>query len=67
MTTAEQIEIAVQIVRKTDHAVCVTDGIQEVWLPLSQITMTPAMEDRQRTGLVIVTLPDWLAADKALL
>ena len=59
-------EVTLQLIRTTERAVCVTDGIQEIWLPLSQIEMAPAAVGASQ-DYVTISLPEWLAAEKGLL
>lgn len=57
------IEISVTLVHKTERAILVEDGDQEVWLPKSQIKF-----DAANAGETIsVELPEWLAMKNGLI
>ena len=59
------IDLRVHRIRATERAVLVKpdDIDDEVWLPLSQIEMTPPDED----GLCDLSVPEWLALEKGLI
>ena len=59
------VDIDVEVTARTDKAVLVHTGIKEqaVWLPLSQIEITPTGFG----GIETVTLPEWLAQEKGLI
>jgi len=59
------IDIDGAIEARTDKAVLFHTGNKEeaAWLPLSQIEV----EETGIAGIVTVTLPEWLAADKGLI
>ena len=59
------IDIDVEVTARTDKAVLVRTGIKEqaVWLPLSQIEITPTGFG----GIETVTMPEWLAQEKGLI
>ncbi|MFA7175904.1 MAG: hypothetical protein WC114_01540 [Smithellaceae bacterium] len=65
MMTADRktVEIFVEIKRRTQKAVLVSDGAVEVWLPLSLIDIEPGNKYNQAT----ITLPEWLAKEKGLI
>ena len=59
------VDVAVQIFVRTERAVLVSDtGEKEdgVWLPLSQIEI----EEKSDGTSSIVTMPEWLAAERGL-
>lgn len=58
------IDITVQLLHETAAAVRVTDSTPDkgVWLPRSQIEI----EEGDKPGLIVVTLPEWLAIEKGL-
>lgn len=61
------IDITMQLHAKTDKAVLVSDDGERShakWLPLSQIELDDANTQR---GMVVVTLPEWLALEKGLI
>ena len=60
----EMIEIEVEILRETEKAYLVTDdGVNEVWVPKSQVMIVAG----SRPGnLTIMDIPTWLAEDKNL-
>ena len=62
---SDLIDVTVQLHHETDKAILVSDDGDRgnaVWLPLSQCEI-----QKQRGGVVIVTLPEWLALDKGLI
>ena len=61
---SDLVDVAVQIFVRTERAVLVSDtGEKEdgVWLPLSQIET-----EQKPDGTAIVTMPEWLAAERGL-
>lgn len=58
------IDLTVELLHETAAAVRVTDSTPDkgVWLPKSQIEV----EHSDKAGIVVVTLPEWLAVDKGL-
>jgi hypothetical protein len=66
MSKNELTDIMVQLHHETDRAILVSDaGDSEkaVWLPLSQIEF----EKTGKPGIVLVTLPTWLAKERGLI
>ena len=60
---SELADICVIIRHQTDHAVLVDHGADSpIWLPLSQIELTPNADGKTHT----VTLPQWLAEEKEM-
>jgi hypothetical protein len=62
---SDLLDLTLQLHAETPKALLVSDdGVQKnaVWLPLSQIEY----EKKPGSGLVVVTLPEWLALDKGL-
>jgi len=57
------VEIFVEIKRRAQKAVLVSDGAVEVWLPLSLIDIEPGNKYNQAT----ITLPEWLAKEMGLI
>lgn len=60
--SSDLVDIDVEIKHMTDKAVLVSDGDNDVWLPLSQ---TEVEDNGDGTG--VVTIPEWLAIEKGLL
>ena len=60
----ETVEIDVEILAKTDMAIFVSDGDNEVWLPLSQIIDPEEFEIGQT---VTIEVPEWLGISKELI
>lgn len=61
---SDLIDVTMQLHHETDKAVLVSDDGDKsgaVWLPLSQCEV-----ERKPNGIVIVTLPEWLATAKGL-
>lgn len=64
MPKSDLIDLTMQLHHETPKALLVSDDGDKdkaVWLPLSQIEI-----ERKSDGIVIVTLPEWLATDKGL-
>lgn len=64
MGKSDLVDLTMQLHVETAKAVLVSDDGEKqnaVWLPLSQIEI-----EKQRNGVVIVTLPEWLAIEKGL-
>lgn len=59
------IDIDVEVTHRTEKAVLVHTGNKEeaVWLPLSQVEVSPSGFG----GIETVTLPEWLAQEKGLI
>lgn len=58
------VDVTVQLHHETEKAILVSDDgdrDKAVWLPRSQIEI-----EEKRGGVVVVTLPTWLAKDKGL-
>jgi hypothetical protein len=58
-----EVQLDLLISHETDAAVLVSNGIIEVWLPKSQISI----EYSRVGGLNAITMPEWLAIDKELI
>ena len=65
MTKSNIIDIDVSVEARTGKAVLVHDGNKDsaVWLPLSQIEISPT----GFAGIETITLPEWLALEKGLI
>jgi len=55
-------EYTMDLLLEREHAVLVSDGDDEYWLPKSQIEIKKISGES-----VIVTIPDWLAKDKGII
>ena len=67
MSKSELVDLMVQKHVQTAKAILVSETGEEkdaVWLPLSQIEVEPA---KGKPGVVVVTMPEWLAMDKKLI
>jgi len=65
MARSDLVDVTVQLHHETERAVLVSDdGDREkaVWIPLSQCEV-----ERRRGGVVIVTMPEWMALEKGLI
>lgn len=62
----ETVDVYVGIVRETEKAWLVTDGMEEyaIWIPKSQVEFDK--EDPEEGDTVLMTIPKWLAIDKGL-
>lgn len=65
MSEPRLIEIACEVLRETDKAFHVSDGVREAWLPKSQVEHHPSENPRSRSSIVV--MPEWLAKDKGLI
>jgi hypothetical protein len=66
MSKNELTDVTVQLHHETHRAILVSDdGDSEngVWLPLSQIEY----EKTNKPGIILVTLPTWLAKERGLI
>lgn len=60
---SDLVEVTVLMVTETQKAVLVSDTGESkdaVWVPKSQIEI----EETDREGAVVITLPEWLAIEK---
>ncbi len=58
----EAIEAYFELKGDTDDAVLVTDGINEIWLPKSQISMNHIQDHDYE-----ITMPEWLAYKEGII
>jgi hypothetical protein len=61
---SDLVDVTMQVHARTAKAIRVSDDGDDkraVWLPLSQCEV-----EEKSAGIVIVTLPEWLAIDKGL-
>lgn len=64
MSKSDLVDLTMQLHHETGKAVLVSDDgdkAKAVWIPLSQCEI-----ERRANGIVIVTMPEWLATDKGL-
>ena len=62
-TSKKDVDIFAEIKRETPLAILVSDGIQDVWLPKSQVEYdAPNLYNQTE-----ITLPEWLAKNKGLI
>jgi hypothetical protein len=69
MSRSDLVDLTLQRHAETKLAILVSDdGDQSkaVWLPLSQIEVAVAPGTGAAKGLVLVTLPEWLATERGL-
>ena len=64
---ANDIEIFLEYIRKTEKAILMSDGDNEEWLPLSQISIEYDLDEIEEHDEVLVILPEWLANDKGFI
>lgn len=57
------VELAVERVAETDHAILVDDGSTKVWLPKSQVEIS----EGTIKGLYCIVLSESLATEKGLI
>ena len=58
---ADSVDVAVNILSATDRASYCTDGIQELWLPVSLLT---GLSRDAQAGRITYCAPMWLAVQK---
>jgi hypothetical protein len=61
---SDLIDITMQLHAETEKAVLVSDDgdkAKAIWLPLSQVEI-----ERKDGGIVVVTMPEWLATQRGL-
>jgi hypothetical protein len=61
---SDLVDLTMQLHAETEKAVLVSDDGEEakaIWLPLSQVEI-----ERKAKGVVVVTLPEWLATQRGL-
>ncbi len=64
MSKSDLIDLTMQLHAETERAVRVSDDGDDkkaVWLPLSQVEVF-----RKAKGIVVVTMPEWLAIQRGL-
>lgn len=66
MSKNELTDVTLQLHHETDRAILVSDdghGEKAVWIPKSQCEF----EQTGKPGIVLVTLPTWLAKERGLI
>lgn len=59
------VELCVKRVTETDRAMLVSDGGSEsAWLPKSQLTVLDVLDENE--GMIVISVPEWLAIEKEL-
>ncbi len=61
---SDLVDITMQVHARTAKAIRVSDDGDEakaIWLPLSQVEV-----EEKRDGMIIVTMPEWLAIQRGL-
>ena len=61
---AGKVEITARILRETEKALLIEDGVTHQWLPRSKITVRPCPGAADH---VEILMPEWLARDKGYL
>lgn len=59
MSMGKQVEVYFTIIDESARALLVTDGVHEVWLPKSQVSVSPVRGAGDSD--VKVSMPSWLA------
>lgn len=65
MSKSDLVDLSMQIHHETSKAILASDdGDRDtaVWLPLSHIEI-----ERKERGVIVVTMPEWLALEKGLI
>lgn len=65
MSKSDLVDVAVQLHHETERAVLVSDsGDREkaIWIPLSQCEV-----EKRKGGVVVVTMPEWMAFERGLI
>jgi hypothetical protein len=58
------VEVYFEKIGETEKAIRVSDGVESLWLPKSQVTfehVTPRSRD------IVVMMPEWLAKEKEII
>lgn len=58
----DSIEIFVEVKHETELGILVSDGLNQFWLPKSQIEI-----EYRKDGHAEITLPQWLAEEKEII
>lgn len=64
---SNQIEFGGTVERETDKAFLVSDGINEMWIPKSQIIKARRIGGSASHHDFEFVLPEWLAKDKGII
>ena len=69
MGNKRMVEVAVEIKVSTDKAILVSDGSEEIWVPISQVKELENVSDLEEAiaNLEVITIPEWLAIQKGLI
>jgi hypothetical protein len=69
MGNRKMVEVAVEIKVSTDKAILVSDGSEEIWVPISQVKELENVSDLEEAiaNLEVITIPEWLAIQKGLI
>lgn len=65
MSKSDLVDLNLQLHHETERAILVSDDGDEksaAWIPLSQCEVL-----KKPRGIVVVTMPEWLALDKGLI
>ena len=69
MGNSDLVDLSPRLHAETKLAILVSDdGVEKhaVWLPRSQIEVVPGPGTGSASGIVLVTLPEWLATERGL-
>lgn len=61
----DYVEISCIVKHYTDAAILINDGIQDHWLPLTQVEISES--DFGKTGCYDILVKEWLAYEKGLI
>jgi hypothetical protein len=64
---AEKIEVSVIFKHNTDNAILVSDGDNDIWLPLSQIECDEDLSAFEPGDDIELLMPEWLAKEKGII
>lgn len=57
------VELDLEKITETDYAILLSDGINEYWIPKSQLQEEPQL---LRNNLLKIIIPEWLAIQKEM-
>jgi hypothetical protein len=63
-TNKNNIEVYFEKIGETDLAIKVSDGVESLWLPKSQVTFETV---RPHSRDIVVVMPEWLAREKEII
>ena len=64
----ETYDFTIDVAAVTDKAICINDGVEEQWIPKSQVVcLTKELDHIEQGDQVHIMIQEWLAKKKGLL